>query len=142
MKTFYIFITLITISFANDQMTIEINNPIIDSIEQEITILKKEMIKDQVFYHCKKTFFDNNITDQCNFILSLKDYKNENFIIETFQKFLKIKEMEKQKIQIIIDNMEMCNEKGILRLHVKLKRNEIKTINTHIYNLTISEDIE
>jgi len=35
-------------------MTIEINNPIIDSIEQEITILKKEMIKDQVFYHCKK----------------------------------------------------------------------------------------
>lgn len=110
-------------SESSDNFVLELDsNFVVDSIEIEITVLKSEILKDQVFYKSRKTFFEGDFENQCAFLLSLEKYQKSNeFIIEVFRDFVKIKEMEKEQLQILANNMEAGNKKGIVRLYIKAK---------------------
>ncbi len=143
-KIFSVWLLSFLSIFSQQAVTeVSINNPAIDSLEKEQSILKIELMKDPVFYKCRNVFFDSDLQAQLNFVEQLESYKDTSFILNFVKGLLKLKNLELEELKIIFNNMEMSNEKGMVRLHIRAKQDQIRKVEEKLYSLIPDEnDIE
>ena len=109
------------------------NASLIDSLENRIKGLNKEISKSGKFY---KKIEELSFDDQLTYLdsISKKNYRRRNEILQFYDKMYNIYNLEREKQVLILETQE-GNDRGLVALHIKNTLEKLRKLNQEIIAL-------